>query len=252
VSAEKLYLLKSEQMNQAYLDEIAAYYENWNGQDLVDLNFRFIKILTRTADDPKPKWYFFHDLVNKRRITNSQFPELVRRIIDNGIYPLRMFMSSTEWLAPNEVWRSDTARIIRSGFIPYENDDDLPTSIQAACALGKHVQDAYFIYTGNKSIHIWVKFAVKGIDDKDMAFADRREKAELDQRYKEFYRLKEKIPFKLDKRVSTDTRRVVPIPYSLNSLTGRKVIEINGKEICSISSNEVIHRSNHIKLDEIL
>lgn len=238
-SAEQQYSNLSGKMTPTYFGQIQQFYESWQGQQLIDLNFRFIKILARHLKETEPRWYFFHQLVNKRRISNEMLPELLRSIIDEGIYPLRIFASCTEWLAPNEVWRKETPRIIRSGFVPFENDDNLHASINTACELVSVVKDPVLIYTGNKSIHVWVPISISQLSDKELAFADQRELAELNYRYQFFEQIKSQISYNLDKRVSTDTRRVVPIPGSLNAFTGRKVINIKPSKVCELNDQMI-------------
>ena len=223
MSAVKLYQNISDQLTNADIDIITDYYHDWKGQHEVDLKFRFIRIVARTRDSSKLKWYHLHQLVNKRRILNHKLPLLLNEIIANDIIPLRIFHSCAEWLAPNEVCTGRNTRIINSGFLPFENDTNLAESIETAKQLTKILNDPLIVYSGNKSIHVWEKFQFKIQNNKELAYSDAREQKERLEREKRFNEIQATISYKLDRRISTDPRRVVPVIDSINGFTKRKV-----------------------------
>jgi hypothetical protein len=241
--------MASDAMDPAYLQQIRDYYETWTGSNLISLKHRTIKILVRSLSDPEIRWYHFHQLINKRRIYNDGFSEQIRDIMALDLIPLRIFQGCVEWLAPNEVNRSSSPRMISSGFIPVENDDDLKTSLKTAQLMRELEPNSSFIFSGNKSIHTWIYSQSPTLSDRELAHADLREAAELKFRKSYFKKIQRKIPYELDSRITQDTRRVVPIPGSLNAFTGRVVTILDS--IAEISPEEIIRQSAVVGWDQL-
>jgi len=232
MSAEKKYQLIADQMDQTYLDDIADFYDHWRGQDSLQLKFRSIKLIAKVEGLKRLQWYYLHPLVNKRRISNSQLPSLLRELVGNCIYPLRLFQSCVEFLAPNEMRKDQNRRIIRSGFIPFENDINLEISLKTADELLQYISAPRVFYSGNKSIHVWKP--VGDTTEVNAAYADRRQRREKEIRIEIFEKIAQNISFPLDRRISTDPLRVVPMPNSLNAFTGRQVRELEANSLSEI------------------
>lgn len=243
--AERLYYEIAEKLSDDYIDLIIKYYRGWKSQQIIDIKYRFIKIFARNINSRSSDWYLLHQLVNKRRIDNNLLPKLINAIIDQGIIPLRVFHSTTEWLAPDEVWenRHHHPRIIRSGFVPFENDDDLATSLKTAIEVSNLLPNCYFVFSGNKSIHSWypVDFS-ESLKDVDIADAKQRETTERNLRYELFHRIQKQTSYTLDNRISADPRRVVPVIGTLNALTGRSVFLLPN-DLETLSEEDIIQKS---------
>ena len=95
-----------------------------------------------------------------------------------------------------------------------------------------------FVFTGNKSIHVWVldfnweEWVPKKYLVKNFYKAKIREVGEFLAR-KRFYEwvVDSTGITNLDKSTATDTRRVIPVLGTLNALTWRKVVRIDRKEL---------------------
>ncbi len=241
--------MKHPSYNSKDRNAIRNYYSNWNYdcQD-IDLRFRGIKImgLVRTIKKRKTKWHiswsWLQKTINKRRVNNNNIAIHLRQYINTRRFPLRVFMTSVEFFDPRALGkrRLGYPRILRSGIVSFEEDSSLQSSIHTALILSdvlKNMQHK-FVFTGNKSIHVWVldfkweEWVPKKYLVRNYYKAHLREVSEYLARKNFFEWVAETSGVKnLDRSTTTDTRRVIPVLDTLNALTWRKVIELNRKEL---------------------
>ncbi|MCY3412582.1 MAG: hypothetical protein INQ03_13165 [Candidatus Heimdallarchaeota archaeon] len=234
----KIYQNLAKSLTENDLHRISEFYETFEIGDEVDLKHRYIKLFAVSSSNREGLWLRLDKYCNKRRINNKDLGKLIRAIIEKGVYPIRLFHSVSEWLDPRAVIHGNKqARMLRSGMMVYENDESLNESLLTAQELNSKLSgEKYFVYSGNKSIHVWwLSFNPLDYIDIDIEdFWKRREYYDRVARFKAYESMKKQTSFSLDKRVSIDSRRIVPIIGSLNAITGRTVQRITKLEIDSI------------------
>lgn len=244
------YSLAAEQLEKADLEIIKNYYNSWNYEGQINLKFRAIKIFTINEKDRNTIWINLHRSINKRRIYNHTLADAIRILIRKGIIPIRIFHSSTEWLAPNEIdSKNKHPTLISSGFLPFECDTSIDESLENARILVNHLPNSSITFSGNKSFHIWwndfdVSNYIKNKESDRLWNKRFREKFELIARKKAFEEIKSQTPYELDYRISLDTRRVVPIIGTLNGFVKRKVISILSDDLKNYSTDKFLSISN--------
>ncbi len=217
---------------------LVEYYNNWEYNSEIDLRFRFVKILVQRADEKEASWLFMNRYCNKRRMRYDTLKAGIIALLDENLIPIRIFHSACEWIAPNEIHRNPESMWIKnSGFIPLENDDSLTISILSALSVAEKLKHKkYFVYSGNKSIHVWWP----GFNFEDylnlpesqlFGSAHRREKMERRARKILYESLQNQISYNLDYRNATDPRRIVPIINTINCFTGRIVTSLTNEQL---------------------
>jgi hypothetical protein len=196
--------------------------------------------------DKKFKWLYLNRIVNKRRLNYNHLKNGLRKLLNSNIIPIRVFHSVSEWLAPHDIDKNPHSMWIKnSGFIPFENDESLEISILTAKLLKDRLDgEKYFVYSGNKSIHVWWdKFNFEDfVELNELEYyssARKREKSERKARIKAHNIFQSQIPHTLDYRSSTDPRRIVPIINSLNCFTGRITKQLSAKELMSCTADSI-------------
>lgn len=225
---------------------LVEYYDNWEYNPVIDLRFRFVKILGQRADDKEARWLFMNRYCNKRRMNYETLKSGIISLLEEEFIPIRIFHSACEWIAPNEIHRNPTSMWIKnSGFIPLENDDSLATSILTALSVAEKLKhEKYFVYSGNKSIHVWWPgFNFEDyIDLPESALfgsAHSREKMERRARRILYEKLQNQISYSLDYRNATDPRRIVPIINTINCFTGRVVTSLTSDQLKDGSAQSI-------------
>jgi len=220
-------------INKKQKQLLVDYYTNWKYDSSVDLRYRFVKVLGYGIDEKKVRWLFMNRYCNKRRMNYDYLKLGIISLLEKNFIPLRVFHSASEWIAPNEVYRNPYSLWIRSsGFIPLENDDSLDISIKTALLVASKLEgQKYFVYSGNKSIHVWWSefnfMDFLELPESNLYSSARvREKMERRARKILYERLQQQIPYSLDYRSATDPRRIVPIIGTINCYTGRKVTSL--------------------------
>lgn len=250
LSAEQYYMQVARSFPEQNIRVLEEYYQNWEGMKQIDLNFRFVKIFGIDQSSSSGKWINLLNFINKRRVQNHKLNRYILELFDKDFIPLRIFHSTTEWLAPNEVWIQENyhPRIIRSGFMPFENDDSLEVSIQTAREVDQLLENLIFVFSGNKSIHSWYFFEIEdyisNFTTDNFAYGSDREELERKIRRKIFFKIQNQISHELDKRIAFDSRRIVPMIGTVNGITGRKVIELTKADLYQITAGNL--RSNTI------
>jgi hypothetical protein len=107
-----------------------------------------------------------------------------------------------------------------------------------------------FVYSGNKSIHVWWKNFhfedyLNNLESEIYSSASRREKFERKARIIFYQKLQSQIPHSLDYRSATDPRRVVPIINTINCFTGRITKHLSIEELVN-SNAETIRKTSEI------
>ncbi len=236
------YNLGAKQITSDQINLLRQYYINWEGDKTIDLKFRFIKVFGIDRSQNTTRWILLHWFVNRRRISNENLPKLILKLFDMNFIPIRLFQSVGEWLAPN---RHYNLHMIRSGILPLENDDSLLSSIECARQLLDFLPGlCYYVYSGNKSIHVWwLKFNFEDYFPeewrKSIWSQQNREKLDRFARKKAFDSIQDKLSFELDKRNAIDTRRVVPIIGTVNAFTGRKVELLNREQLMKMDTDSL-------------
>lgn len=227
---------------------LKEYYFNWKGDFTIDLKFRYVKIFGFDITSNNSRWILLDRFVNKRRIPNHLLPKIIIQLFEKKFVPIRLFQSVCEWLSPNDVYqlKIKNPRMIKSGIFPLENDDSLENSINCAKQLDDKISNnKYYVYSGNKSIHLWwmgFKFEeyLTKINSADIWKYSNREKMENRARKIAFTLIQNKVSFELDRRNAVDTRRVVPIIGTINGFTGRKVSLLNRGQLRKISPKSLM------------
>ena len=259
---------KPSSYNKADRKRIASFYRGWE-YDLngIDLRFRGIKVmgLVRTIRGGKLKWKvswaFLHRTVNKRRILNKNVGNAIRAYLSKGRFPLRVFMSSVEFFDPRRLEKRilGVPRILNSGIVSFENDENIGVSIKTALAVSDVLKDYeyVFVFTGNKSIHVWVlnfnweEWAPKKYLVRNFYNAKIREVGEFLARKKFYDWVVDATGItNLDKSTATDTRRVIPVIGTLNALTWKRVVKIDRKEL-ELGDPDYILRRATVALPQI-
>lgn len=232
--ARKIQVNINENQKQLLVD----YYNNWDYDSTIDLRFRFVKVLSYSINEKTTRWIFMNRYCNKRRMNYEVLKSGLLSLLEEGYIPIRVFQSAAEWIAPNEIDRNPSSLWIKnSGFIPLENDDSLEISMETALAVAEKLENQkYFVYSGNKSIHVWwagfnFENYLKLPESQLYGSAQRREKMERRARNTLFQQLQNQIPYNIDHRNATDPRRVVPIINTINCLTGRKVTSLTIQQL---------------------
>ena len=228
---------------------IEDFYSKWEPTNQIDLKFRFLKAFIYNKNTDSFHWTYLHRKLQTRVFTNELVKDGCLRLIRAGIIPVRLFMSSSEWLYPYKImgFYSQTSRLIKTGLISLEADESLEASIQLAQKLDpflkRHKHNVKYVYTGNKSIHSWVFLdSLDWIPNPQSFVWTRREKAELLGRKSFFRWISGKTNLLLDKRTAIDPRRVVPYISSLNGMTGRIVKEIEDINVSASKLKEVLEQ----------
>ncbi|MHA2090196.1 MAG: hypothetical protein ACW98K_04995 [Candidatus Kariarchaeaceae archaeon] len=223
------------------------YYSTWSGNYTVDLKFRLIKIFGVDLVQNSSRWISLHRFVNKRRLDNQNLPSLLLKLIDQQFIPIRVFQSVSEWLAPNEVHH---LRMIRSNIFPIENDDSLSKSIACAKEVAETLAgEKLYVFSGNKSIHVWwinfefEHFLTSPLQE-SLGTTNQSEKFNRIARSKAFKDIQQKITHKLDRRISEDTRRVIPIIGTVNAFTGKTVLQMDYETLMNITPSELLLKSS--------
>lgn len=223
------------------------YYTAWSGNYTVDIKFRMVKIFGVDLAQNSSRWISLHRFANKRRLNNQNLPSLLLKLIDQQFIPIRVFQSVSEWLAPNEV---HNLRMIRSNIFPLENDDSLSKSIACAKEIAETLAgEKLYVFSGNKSIHVWwINFVFENFltstQQQRLSLTHQSEKFNRIARSKAFKDIQQKISHKLDRRISEDTRRVIPIIGTVNAFTGKKVLQMDYKTLMNISSFELQRKTS--------
>lgn len=232
----RLYNQFASSLNNKQKSIIKIYYQNWEADDTINLKHRFIKIFGFNTHKNQPQWIRLDRYRNKRVISNFMLGALIRSIIEEGFLPIRIFHSVAQWLDPRSVIHGNRkTRLIKSGYLIFENDDDLETSLKCARELDKILPgEKYYVYSGNISIHTWWRdFHSKSylVDVEEDEFWLNREYYDRVARYNAFKKIQRKIKFTLDDRVTIDSRRVIPMLNTLNAITNRRVILVKNLNV---------------------
>ena len=232
----RLYSEFASSLSNEQKSVIINYYNNWEADSTVNLKHRFIKIFGFNTVKDRPQWIRLDRYLNKRTIMNAQLGGLIRIIIQKGFIPIRIFHSVAQWLNPRAVMHGNRKiRLINSGFLIFENDDDLETSLKCAKKLQMTLPgEKYFVYSGNISIHTWWKDFqpeefLEGVKEEELW--SNREYYDRVARYTSFNEYQSKLKYKLDDRVTIDSRRVIPMINTLNAITNRRVLLIDNLDV---------------------
>ncbi len=241
-----LYNTKALSLKQSHLEIIKQYYNRWEADNTINLKHRFIKLFVLNKTASKTMWIRLDKYFNKRRIQNRDVGNLIRKLIEENIYPVRIFQSVSEWLDPRAVIQGNkNTRLINSGLLVFENDDSLEESILCAKELDTVLKgNKTFVFSGNISIHVWYHdfVAENYIKVNEEEFIIKREYYDRVARYNAFVEFKEKINYDIDKRVIIDSRRVVPMINTINALTGRIVTKLESLDI----STDILRKNTQV------
>ncbi|MCE7735853.1 MAG: hypothetical protein GPJ54_13310 [Candidatus Heimdallarchaeota archaeon] len=225
---------------------LIEYYNNWNYDPSIDLRFRFVKVLGYGVNDKEARWLFMNRYCNKRRMTYDELRVGIISLLEENFIPIRIFHSACEWIAPNEIHLNPESMWIRSsGFIPLENDDSLTISILTALTVSEKLKGKkYFVYSGNKSIHVW--WPAFNFEDylnlpevQLFGSAHKREKMERRARKLLYEQLQNQISYSIDFRNATDPRRIVPIINTVNCFTGRIVTSLTNEQLSDNNAQSI-------------
>ncbi|MDH5644787.1 MAG: hypothetical protein OEZ01_02200 [Candidatus Heimdallarchaeota archaeon] len=229
-------------LSEVKINQIIDFYKSFKADDTINLHFRFIKVYGIHVATNEPRWILLHKWINKRRIDNKNLAQYLQQLIHDGFIPLRVFQSVSEWFAPHEVFSKNQfhPRLLRSGFIPFENDESLLISIKVANQVVKLINnDVILIYSGNKSIHVWYPFDLPDyLHDRQLSLLYSSKQTEnLDRMVRKqiYTKIKRQMESPLDHRIAEDSRRVVPIIGTFNGITGRRVMKLTLDQLQSTS-----------------
>ncbi|RMG38043.1 MAG: hypothetical protein D6732_05585 [Methanobacteriota archaeon] len=223
-------------------ETIRKFYRKYFHPDpKMDFKFRSLKGFFYDANRDTFYWRSLHNLFNKRIFDHGKLQFLIPKGIEKGYYPIRLFQSSTRWLDPRSMGKKTDFRqiMIGNGMAVLESDTSLEESISVALKCNDLLQEEKkrFIFTGNKSIHIWVvEFDPKKWVGRDCILDL---ECHLKARKVFFDSIQEKIAVKLDPQTTIDIQRLVPIVGSLNGFTGRVVTELSIGDIKQFDAQQI-------------
>lgn len=236
----RVYTQIAESMNNHQFNLIKEFYTDWIADDTLQLQHRYIKLFGFDTNLKKAGWYRLDKFANKRRIQNDNLGNEIIKMIEKGIYPIRIFQSVAEWLDPRSViHQNDKVRMISSGILVLENDDTLADSIECAKLISSYLEgNKTFVYSGNQSIHVWYHdfYPESHLNISEREFILKREYYDRVARYNLYEYIQKQLQYKIDKRVTIDSRRVVPCINSLNALTGRIVTKV---DLNTVNANDL-------------
>ena len=227
------------------IEDIIKYYKEWRGNFEIDFKFRFLKAFTLNIERNTTSWIYLHRVMNRRRIKNSKVPLIIRHLIDENIIPIRIFYSVSEWLAPNEIDKRKFPWILKSNILPIETDETLEISLNfAKCISSKIDGDRKYVFSGNKSIHIWfMNFNFENYLEKSekqmILSAQTRERYDRIARRRFTESIQKFSNVEIDMRNAIDTKRVLPIIDSINGFTGNKVIELDATQLKNLTTEQI-------------
>ena len=246
---------------------ISSFYSTWEYNGAIDLRFRAIKVwgLVRRIHKGRLKrrqsWANLQRTLHWRTIGNEKLGKAIRAYLKLNRHPIRCFMSSAEFLEPRTFSKRMLGypRMISSGIVPFEEDTSLESSIETARMLKDILKkdfDFLLVYTGNKSIHVWLlnfnweEWVPKKWLIRNQHRAPLREVGEYLARKALFEWVKDQADGRsLDKDTTVDTRRIVPIIGTLNAQTNRAVITLNQKIIEQLTPMRIMEMAEHAVSD---
>ncbi len=235
------------------LEIISNYYaDSFTPDPMISFKFRFFRGFYFDANTQKYLWRSLHNLFNKRTFTQEKLKNLIPIGISKGFFPIRIFYSSTQWLNPREVGKEKdfSSFMINSGIAVLESDLNLEESIIHALQIDDVLEEKLrFVFTGNKSIHVWLtdfnaeKWLDKTYDILEFSIF------ELEARRNLFGYVKDATGIPLDSQTTIDIYRLIPIVGSLNAFTSSKVLELTRKDLEELSATEIreISKTNLFK-----
>ncbi len=239
--------LSKKHVSDELITHVIQFYTSQYSVDRsVPLKFRNIKGFFYDGSTNKFYWKSLHNLANKRTFTPEKLVDAIQMSINKGFVPLRLFYSSTQWLEPRRMGhRTDyTPVMIGDGIVVLESDKSLSQSLEDARKVSNFLSDynLRFVYTGNKSIHIWIM----DFDDKKWLNTScdlLTNQAQWLARKNLFEYITKEIDSKFDHQTTIDIRRMIPMIGTLNGFTLRKVTEIPQDLIGRITEHEIIQMS---------
>jgi len=215
-------------ISDEWCEWIRNYYTNeFTDPEFPRLKFRYIKLYGYDNDTGKIMWFYLHRILNRRALINSSLKVSIAKIIEDGIYPIRLFFSASEWSYPYLIHglKSRRTRYLSPGIIPIESDIDLESSkVVAKTLIEKFDWNFKLVYSGNKSIHVWY-YEIPGSHNIQTVEEDLSFREEI------FERVSASTPLELDRRTTVDSYRVLPVIGSLNGFTMRPVKEFLPEEL---------------------
>ncbi len=223
-------------------ETIRVFYEDHFEPDpKIDFKFRSLKGFFYDANRKTFYWRSLHNLFNKRTFNQKKLKTLIPEGIQKGFFPIRLFQSSTCWLNPRIMGKKTDFRQIMVGYgmAVLESDQNLDQSIQFAiqCRSLLPEEKLRFVYTGNKSIHVWLtSFQPKKWVGRD---CNVDLECHLEARKSLFEKIQSRTEIELDPQTTVDIRRLVPIVGSLNGFTGRMVSEFNLEDLEKLKAYKI-------------
>lgn len=221
------------------------YSDHFEPDPSMNFKFRALRGFFYDANRKTFYWRSLHNLFNKRTFDHKRLKSLIPEGIQRGYFPIRLFQSSTCWLDPRSMGRkTDTQQVmIGNGIAVLESDVSLEDSISETLQAVKLLTNnkLRLIYTGNKSIHIWITdFDTKEWVEQECIYDL---ECHLEARKRLFMEISKQGKFKFDPQTTIDIRRLIPIVGSLNGFTGRVVTEFTIEQLESSSADEIRERT---------
>ncbi len=224
--AESLY-------SEEWISSIRDFYiEEFRDPEFPSLKFRYIKFYGYDSIKKTYMWFYLHRVLNRRSFLQGSLKKSLIQVISKGIVPIRLFFSAAEWSYPYLIrgLKSRRTRYLSPGIVPIESDVSLEVSHEVARVLAGALHgDKKFVFSGNKSIHVWLYNFDSG-SSWDISSIETVEE-DLEFRRYVFDVAQSLVPHELDRRTTEDTYRVLPVIGSLNGFTMGRVTEIPEEEL---------------------